>query len=286
MEILSLLPLNFHATNDEAHDAIARHLAALKNALHALDIHINEVDSRRRASAPSMSSATSNGQTRARRNRSAFIHSSHGALPLDEPRNPLPYFAPPIFPHPTAFTIDGGETRESFTYEGEMNERSLLFVCKIADRDKRICIKFVRRYGKDVHIWCADRGFAPKLIAFEDLSGGWHMVVMELLDESWISMAEKNDRPEELEEKIRARITELHQGNMVHGDLRDTNVMVKKDGGSSFMLIDHDWAGKQGNVRYPRHVNKDPQLGRPLTVEDGGLITCEHDDFMLEHLFH
>ena len=46
--------------------------------------------------------------------------------------------------------------------------------------------------------------------------------------------------------KIREVVTQLHNQNIVHGDLRDTNIVVANDG--SFMLIDFDWSGIEGQV--------------------------------------
>lgn len=162
----------------------------------------------------------------------------------------------------------------------------MLFKGKTA-ADKQICIKFVRRYGQDVHLWCAKEGFAPHLIAFEKLLGDWYMVVMDFLDISWrpISAAERKDDGA-LEGKIRDALVKLHQHHMVHGDVRDTNIMVRDSGRElEFMLIDFDWAGELGTVKYPRLVNKAPELGRPTDVEDGELINAEHDLVMLRHLF-
>jgi hypothetical protein len=85
-------------------------------------------------------------------------------------------------------------------------------------------------------------------------------------------------------DRIHAAISELHQSQMVHGDIRATNVMVK-DGGLEFMLVDYDWAGSHGEVRYPRHINKAPELGRPEDVEDCHLILPRHDELMLEKMF-
>ena len=34
-------------------------------------------------------------------------------------------------------------------------------------------IRFVRLYGADVHTWCTNNGFAPELLGFERLDGGW-----------------------------------------------------------------------------------------------------------------
>ena len=275
MEIFSLLPLNFHSTNDDAYDALARHLSALRKALGTLGIHTEEVDKRRPADTPTVNPDTSNRQTR------SMTLSSRMLLPPNLPEDPTTSSIPPIFPQTATFTPYGGHGRNSFIYEAELAGRRLLFKAK-TEGGHRICVKFVRRYGKDVHIWFAKKGLAPKLIAYEELPGGWFMVVMELLDESWVPLADKEDPPEGLKERIHAVISELHQDRMVHGDVRATNVIVK-DGGLKFMLVDYDWAGSAGQVRYPRHINK--AVGRPDDVEDGQPILCQHDEFMLAAMF-
>ncbi|KIJ63840.1 hypothetical protein HYDPIDRAFT_67875, partial [Hydnomerulius pinastri MD-312] len=56
-------------------------------------------------------------------------------------------------------------------------------------------------------------------------------------------------------ETIRATLTRLHQKGYVHGDVRDTNIMVSRSNKAKFMLVDFDWAGKIGEVRYPMNVN-------------------------------
>jgi len=270
MEVFSLLPLNFHSTNDDAYDALARHLSALKKALNELEAHVQKADGRRLSNTPA---DNSNRQTR------SITRPSCSPMPPNVPHDP-------IFPYPTLFTpLSGRSDRglHSFIYEGEMAGRKLLFKAKMQD-GTGICVKFVRRYGEDVHMWCAAKGFAPKLIAFEVLPGGWYMVVMDLLDESWVPFDDKKAWIEGLKDNFHATISDLHQAQMVHGDVRDANVMVK-DGTSEFMLVDYDWAGSQGHARYPRHINKDPELGRPADVEDGQLILTQHDESMLAQMF-
>jgi hypothetical protein len=165
-----------------------------------------------------------------------------------------------------------------------MARRHLLFKGK-TDEGKAICIKFVRAYGREVHLWCASKGFAPRLVAYEPLPGDWYMVVMDLLDESWVPL-DINSLVDVggFKARFHTNVIELHQMKMVHGDIRETNVMVK-DGGCEFMLIDYDWAGLLGEARYPRHVNKAPALQRPDDVEDGKLILTEHDLLMFENMF-
>jgi len=82
--------------------------------------------------------------------------------------------------------------------------------------------------------------------------------------------------------KIREVVTQLHNQNMVHGDLRDTNIVVANDG--SFMLIDFDWSGIEGQVRYPPLVNR-VDIQRPDNVLDGNLIMRQDDAYMLDRLF-
>jgi hypothetical protein len=275
MEVFSLLPLNFHSTNDDAYDALARHLSALKTALQSLKVHLKEVDKRRTSHAPAANANASNHPNR------SLVHSSRVPSPSNPPVDPSASFIPPIFPHPTTFITYGHKRRYSFIYESELGGRSLLFKARTNDGD-RICTKFVRRYGKDVHIWCANKGYAPKLLAYEELPGGWFMVVMDLLDESWVPLADTEPRPEGLKERLHALISELHQMKMVHGDIRATNIMVKNSG-LELMLVDFDWAGSDGLVTYPRHINK--AVGRPEEVEDGQPILPRHDIFMLEAMF-
>jgi hypothetical protein len=252
MEIFSLVPLNSHETNDDAHDTLARHLSALKRALANLDQYYSEVDARNPAATPSSTAMSSNRRLR-----------SYKAQPTIRPS---PQQSPPpeiyhIFPYRDTFTPCrlGNHQRVTFTYDKEMEGRSLLFRGKTEDR--RICIKFTRRYGEKVHQWCAEQGFAPQLIAHETLPGGWFMVVMELLEEELWTTLDPKCHQSGLKNAIHVAVVRLHQNNMVHGDLRNMNILVKKDGTPGFMLVDYDWAGYLGEVKYLRHVNKAPQIG-------------------------
>ena len=71
--------------------------------------------------------------------------------------------------------------------------------------------------------------------------------------------------------------------NHIHGDVRDINIMVKKNGGMGFKLVDFDWSGRIGKVRYP--IYRGSRLWRPLEAEDGRLSKVDHDIEMLNVLF-
>jgi hypothetical protein len=149
------------------------------------------------------------------------------------------------------------------------------------DDDVKICIKFVRRYSQAAHEKCATMGIAPKLSGFEDIGAGWTMVIMDALHEEYKPF-DRNALPAGTREHIRAGLDELHRAHFVHGDLRDANILVRQGGGKpGFMLVDFDWAGVFGKVRYPADVNK----GQPDGVSDGMLIKPEHDIAMLERMF-
>lgn len=243
MEIFSLLPLDFHSTNGDAYDAIARHLLALKKSVNVL----------------------------------TELYSQMNLSPVGEVIHS-------IFPYKTGFThlVDGQLV--PFSYDKERTDGRFLFNGK--SDCGLVCIKFIPRYGKDVHDWCAKQLIAPKLLGFEVLAGGWVMVVMELLDQSWIPLFKHPGHPniDNLMEAIRSHVVRLHQNHMVHGDIRDTNIMVKRSGSLEFMLVDFDWAGTAGEVHYPRFLNTDPELGRPADVDAFLPILPSHDILMVGRL--
>ncbi|PPR02273.1 hypothetical protein CVT26_011749 [Gymnopilus dilepis] len=83
----------------------------------------------------------------------------------------------------------------------------------------------------------------------------------------------------------------LREKGLVHGDLRPNNIMVKiclqpeprfvyrEDNKSiCIMVIDFDWAGKDGIARYPAIRN--PAI--PWPGNDGGLIHTQHDSKMVD----
>ncbi|KAI5988677.1 hypothetical protein F5J12DRAFT_865256 [Pisolithus orientalis] len=125
-----------------------------------------------------------------------------------------------------------------------------------------ICIKFVRSYSKAAHLHFASLGLAPRLRGFEELAGGWYMVIMDRLG-------------------IRGQLMTLHELKLVHGDVRDTNILVKTDDRTKVMIIDFDWAGKIDEVRYPPYVNY-MEIWRPEGARDGNLIKADHDKEMLD----
>ena len=169
-------------------------------------------------------------------------------------------------------------------YSSQLMPDKLIFFGE-SDRTK-VCVKFATRYSRDMHIQCASMGIAPPLRGFEALAGGWFMVVMDWIDDVFEPLdASESHLTNELLELVLRKTTLLHQAGYVHGDLRDTNLMVRKDGQPGFMLVDFDWAGEIGEVCYPMNMNTDPALGRPPGAYDGEIIKADHDMEMLRKIF-
>jgi hypothetical protein len=187
------------------------------------------------------------------------------------------------FPYPSTYTCIATSTIHSFTYTSQMNEYKLLFTAAETIDGEKICVKFVRSYSKEVHAHCASNNFAPALKGFEALPGGWYMVIMEMVGEDYCLLSDfEDDYPHG--EDIREKLISLHHHHYVHGDIRDVNILVRKDGAQGFKLLDLDWSGRIGEARYPMNVNRF-LVWRPDGAKDGELIQADHDIQMLNAMF-
>jgi len=201
--------------------------------------------------------------------RSLGEHQELGLDPSSDPR----------FPYPFEYT-DSDTTSRRFKFEHQLSGK-LVFFGRTSDDDK-ICIKFTRSYSKTVHLQCAARGRAPALKGFQQLAGGWYMIVMDDLRDSYRHPSDSlgMDRPSKA---IKALLLDLHQSGYVHGDIRSSNIMVG-DNEDDFMLVDFDWAGRIGEARYPMNLNRSEGLWRPDGARDGAIILADHDIEMLEFI--
>ncbi|KAG2029126.1 hypothetical protein BDR03DRAFT_881769 [Suillus americanus] len=255
IQILSTpLSFNFHSSDRHNHVTAVRHMAAFRKAVQTLQTH-------------------------------------YEMLPPDsELISKLSH--PTIFPYPTGFTsLHDNSTiafkyREHFHENGHKSKRLIFFgTLNEGDAEVPICIKFVQEYSKDAHMHCAEAGLAPKLRGFEQLPGGWYMVVMDRLV-GYDQMADVPIGeliPKSVFDRIGEYLRSLHSDKLVHGDIRDTNIMLKKVDRTNVMIIDFDWAGAEGTVLYPAFVNY-RDIQRPDDARDGRPIKAAHDDAMLGFL--
>lgn len=153
----------------------------------------------------------------------------------------------------------------------------LIYLARAPGCDKRILIKFTQRYSIELHEFCADRGYAPKILAFERLPGGWFAVAMEFLENALHIPFAKNATLCQVDwtKQLRNLVSAFHDKDLVHGDLRDANIICD---GDSVMLIDFDWAGKEGQVSYPV-FNLNPDLLQGRASKD--LLIRKEDDIRI-----
>ncbi|KAI0704760.1 hypothetical protein C8Q76DRAFT_801659 [Earliella scabrosa] len=69
----------------------------------------------------------------------------------------------------------------------------------------------------------------------------------------------------------------------VHGDLRPLNFLMDAETGAVRIIIDFDWAGKEGEARYPENLS--PPVRWPPGAKPGGFITRAHDLYWVDKLF-
>ena len=163
-------------------------------------------------------------------------------------------------------------------------------------------INLVDRYGFQAHQLLADVGIAPQLFYCGLLYGkpdirnagsraedsletyGLYidqilMVVMEHTEGD--TLGDAPTLPEDARDQTATAIQKLHDAQLVFGDLRARNITVS---GNKAILIDFDWAGEAGKVRYPRNLS-----GSVVWPEDARLLEMKpalvaHNLFMLDQL--
>ena len=219
---------------------------------------------------------------------------------------------PRLFPYPTEFeeyTPNSSETAQSspirFKYINfpSTADTNVTFIAKVESQNRELVVKFVERYGVEAHDLLASKGMAPRLLycghpdGKHDVrsdesraqgsikTGGLYvgpiqMVIMEYIKGTTLD-ARKNP-PKDTHAEIQLAIGILHESGFVFGDLRAPNIMISED---KPYLIDFDWSGREGEVRYPLHLSKNVDWPEePLQLELK-LILKDHDLIMLDKLF-
>lgn len=119
-----------------------------------------------------------------------------------------------------------------------------------------VMIKFVQRYGLDVHRAWAAAGLAPEVLQHSMLPGGWQCIIMEGLDlQLWQPLSQLEQAQHHLAGAARAAakaaLDTAHnldvwgpgQPHSVHGDARGPNVLVNTMSvPTKVVFVDFDWA--------------------------------------------
>ncbi|KAI0252373.1 hypothetical protein BJV78DRAFT_350633 [Lactifluus subvellereus] len=192
------------------------------------------------------------------------------------------------YPFMTSYNDNGQEI--TFTYDARLDNAKLIFSATLNQPNSDQClVKFTRQYSEAAHNYLASRGSAPTLRQCVRVSAEWTAVIM---DRSKYQVLYGLSLPEADQENVRRKVKSemqmLHNEGFVHGDIRDTNLLVDLDSLASddvvVHFIDLDWAGRIGEARYPIGVNT-KTVKRPDGVKSGELITKQHDEDMVSYLF-
>ena len=197
---------------------------------------------------------------------------------IDPPTLPNP--RPSLFPHFSCFKVDGRDFELEYIKRIPQHFKKAVFKATIQldGRAHPVVVKFTPTYCARAHQVVYEMHSAPKLWFCELVeSVGMFVVVMNFVDGHHAD----DDRPlpEGVFGTLRSAIFALHDKKLVHGDLRGPNVIIC-EAGKRAMLLDFDWAGKEGEVFYPGDINTN--LPWHTDVRPGRLISYEHDVYMLD----
>lgn len=166
---------------------------------------------------------------------------------------------PQFFPFAYRYPSLGGDfhTAVEFEYISPLQpdqSTCITFLAKTrGESTKEVVVKFFQRYSAEVHRVLTAADMAPHLLYYGQIDpeiafGMWKMVVMEYFNGKPLHDGDCH-RDFDVSEKVFRAITAVHLVGYVHGDVHPPNVLIGRE--NQVMLIDFDWAGKEGNVRYP-----------------------------------
>ncbi|KAG7094076.1 hypothetical protein E1B28_007696 [Marasmius oreades] len=176
---------------------------------------------------------------------------------------------PRNFPYPNSFFQNGELLIFRYLRALEDDSRCVTYLAEIEGREssgQKIVVKFVERYGAEVHEFLAAQGHAPQLRFYGALPGrsvqnsqttapqpserytncvsptpatNMQMVVMDYVEPAFSML------PHNAPEQLRQILNNLHEKGYVLGDLREPNIII--DSEEKVKLIDFDWAGLYNN---------------------------------------
>lgn len=230
-----------------------------------------------------------------------------------------------LFPCPTFGLEDQLHFQLTFTEKlcFESKVPRLLFGAEITEKSednhvsKKVIVKFAEEYGEEAHRLLAEHRLAPRLhFCKRTLCGLW-MIVMDRVEGQDAYTLFPGEPPDYVKEDVDRAIQLLHQHGFVHGDICMSNILVVRKSRSQqqvgaptststegeviemdvdypnsempgAVLIDFDWAGKDGKTNYPPLWYKEPVPGPDggKGLDRLGVMKKEHDRFMFERLGH
>ncbi|RXW21534.1 hypothetical protein EST38_g4331 [Candolleomyces aberdarensis] len=186
-------------------------------------------------------------------------------------------FSGSLFPIPTP--VHSGVILPGLTYRGFLSsktgqtthslvnlgkETTAKYVATLNDGTE-VVVKFTASYNSAAHRLLSDSGLAPRLYFCERVMGDLAMVVMERVRNCVPLAYLLNHGPEGtgsgvdfVVKKVEEAVRLLHEREIVFGNLREENILcvaASKSSVASVLLVDFDWAAKDGEGRYPAALN-------------------------------
>ncbi|KAK7454499.1 hypothetical protein VKT23_011253 [Stygiomarasmius scandens] len=149
---------------------------------------------------------------------------------------------------------DGVLEFEYITHAPNRQPHVQLYLARLTGNSEdspQVLVKFTKSYSLDLHLFCQQRGYAPKVLGFGKIPGGYYGLVMEYIQNVQEILASPllRHRADEWKNQLMKLVDAFHQEGLVHGDIRAPNVVCDEDG--KLFLLDYDWGGKDGKVMYP-----------------------------------
>ncbi|CAG8838437.1 38653_t:CDS:2, partial [Gigaspora margarita] len=242
--LTDIYPLDIITYDNAKADDVARVFLALKNSIHLLKDYYNSVYESREISC-----------------------------------NTSPWF-------PRINKIDLEEGTATIKYKEKHSIYRNLWIVEIQTENaqEKGLVKFTQKYSKEAHSTCFELGLAPRLWAVNNLQQGWKIVVMEYLEEHKPLHTFNSELLSQTENVVKNAVKLFHDSGYVHGDLRDENIMAKyKNGEIDIKFVDFDWAGREGEAKYPESLN--PTINWHLDVGWHKLIKREHDNHLVDNIY-
>jgi len=193
-----------------------------------------------------------------------------------------------MFPYVRSYNSEDPEGEVFFTYLRPLAGRKPIFLAQLDDETK-VVVKFVQTYSSVGHKLLAAEELAPRLLycGVGDPSarffGQMKMVVMEYIEGLTAYDAMKKGKLGlGVYESVERGLELLHGKDLVFGDLRTANIIIKqsKDGQDLVALVDFDWCSIEGQGRYPPNLNQSATSWH-AEVEGNGVMRKVHDLVLL-----
>ncbi|KAF8962089.1 hypothetical protein BDZ97DRAFT_1156495 [Flammula alnicola] len=163
------------------------------------------------------------------------------------------------------------------------NTTSAMYIATLSETGQEVIVKFTARYNEAAHRLLAEAQLAPRLHFCQRVIGDLYMVVMDRVDGKsiWQLQEDKTPLPAIILKMVEDAVRLLHEHDIVFGDLHDPNILYVESEGR-VVLVDFDWAGKDGESRYPATLN--PDNGWAEEVSPYSIMHKAHDLWQLERL--